>query len=247
VITIDSRVGSKELIGHFAKGVAQLGHLEYADAAFTGVKGKSVVSVGVERKALSDLLSSMQTGRLAGVQLNGLLACYDVVYLVVEGIYKVDHSGRILVPRGGSWLPFHLGRRQFTSRELDGFVNSLCIEAGFLVRETHTLHGTAMLIYNLYRWWQKESHHSLLAMHKHRFPDDGAGGVILQPPSLARRIAAELPGIGWKRSLDVAAHFGSVERMMEASVEEWTKIPGIGKTIAKKVVEEIRHVDGKKS
>jgi ERCC4-type nuclease len=240
MITIDSRVGSKELIGHFAKGVAVLGHLEFADAAFTGVKGKDVVSVGVERKALSDLLSSMQTGRLAGVQLNGLLACYDVVYLVVEGIYKVDHSGRILIPRGGSWLPFHLGRRQFTSRELDGFVNSLCIEAGFLVRETHTLHGTAMLIYNLYRWWQKESHHSLLAMHKHRFPDDAAGGVILQPPSLARRIAAELPGIGWKRSLDVAAHFGSVERMMSASVDEWIKIPGIGKTIAKKVVDDIK-------
>ena len=240
MITIDSRVGSKELVDHFAKGVSVLGHLEYADAAFTGVKGSSVVSVGVERKALSDLLSSMQTGRLAGVQLNGLLACYDVVYLVVEGIYKVDHSGRILIPRGGSWQPFHLGRRQFTSRELDGFLNSLAIEAGFLVRETHTLHQTAMLIYNLYRWWQKPSHHSLLAMHKHRFPDDGAGGVILQPPSLARRIAAELPGIGWKRSLDVAKHFASVKAMVEADVGEWITIPGVGKKTAKKVVDDIR-------
>ena len=240
MITIDSRVGSKELIGHFAKGVASLGHLEYADAAFTGMKGSSVVSVGIERKALSDFLSSMQTGRLAGVQLNGLLACYDVVYLILEGIWKSDQSGRVLVPRGGSWWPFHLGKRQFTTRELDGFVNSLCVQAGVLVRETHTLHHTGMLIYNLYRWWQKPDHMSLLAMHKHRFPDDGAGGVILQPPSLARRIAAELPGIGWKRSLDVAAHFGSVERMMSASVDEWVKIPGIGKTIAKKVVDDIK-------
>jgi len=240
VITIDSRVGSKELVSHFAKGVAVLGHLEFADAGFLGVKGKSVVSVGIERKALSDLLSSMQTGRLAGVQLNGLRASYDVVYLVLEGIWKSDQSGRILVPRGGSWVPFHLGRRQFTSRELDGFVNSLAVEAGVLIRETHTLHHTAMLIYNLYRWWQKESHQAVLAMHKHRFPDDGAGGIILQPPSLCRRIAAELPGIGWKRSLDVAKHFASVEAMMTASVDEWIKIPGIGKTIAKKVVDDIK-------
>jgi ERCC4-type nuclease len=240
MITIDSRVGSKELISHFAKGVAELGHLEYADAAFTGLKGSSVVSVGVERKALSDLLSSMQTGRLAGVQLNGLLACYDVVYLVLEGIYKSDQNGRILVPRGGSWYPFHLGRRQFTTRELDGFLNSLSIQSGFIVRETHTLHHTGMLIYNLYRWWQKPEHSSLLAMHKHRFPDDGAGGVILQPPSLVRRIAAELPGIGWKRSIDVAAHFASVKAMTDADMDEWLSIPGIGKKTAKKVVDDIR-------
>jgi ERCC4-type nuclease len=240
MISLDSRIGSREMLPHFPKGVASLTHLEFADASFLGVKGKSVASIGVERKALSDFLSSMQTGRLAGVQLNGLRASYDVVYLVLEGIWKSDQSGRILVPRGGSWLPFHLGRRQFTTRELDGFVNSLCVEAGVLIRETHTLHHTAMLIYNLYRWWQKESHHSLLAMHKHRFPDDGADGVILQPPSLVRRVASELPGIGWKRSLDAAKHFGSVKDMINADMDEWTKIPGVGKLTAKKVVDDIR-------
>jgi len=174
------------------------------------------------------------------VQLNGLLASYDVVYLVLEGIWKSDQSGRILVPRGGSWHPFHLGRRQFTTRELDGFLNSLSLQAGFLIRETHTLHHTAMLIYNLYRWWQKSDHTSLLAMHKHRFPDDSSGGVILQPPSLVRRIAAELPGIGWKRSLDAAKHFGSVEQMINADVDEWIKIPGVGKLTARKVVNDIK-------
>lgn len=239
MITIDSRVGSKELIGHFAKGVAQLGHLEFADASFLGMKDGSVVCIGVERKALSDLLSSMQTGRFAAVQLPGLKACYNTVYVIVEGVYKVHQNGSILVPRGGTWVNFHLGRRQFTSRELDGFITSL-LEAGIRVRETHTLHQTGMLIYNLYRWYQKESHHSLLAMHKHRFPDDDAGGVILQPPSLMRRIAAELPGIGWKRSMDVSKHFGSVEKMINADEKEWARVTGIGKGIAKKVVNDIR-------
>jgi ERCC4-type nuclease len=242
MIIVDARVGSKELIGHFAKGVARLDHLEFADAAFTGLKGDSIVTIGVERKALSDLLSSMQSGRLAGVQLPGMRACYDVMYLVVEGVWKADQSGRILIPRGGSWYPFHLGRRQFTTRELDGFINSLCVEAGVLVRETHGIHQTAMLIYNLSRWWSKKEHMSLLAIHKHRFPDDPMSGILFQPPSLLRRMSSELKGVGWKRSKDVADHFKSVKDMIEAGEEEWLKIPGIGKVLAKSVVEELTSV-----
>ena len=237
MITIDSRVGSKELVSHFAKGVAALGHLEFGDASFIGLDHGQVVTIGIERKALSDFLSSMQTGRLAAVQLPGLRACYNHVYVIVEGIYKSDQNGRILIPRGGSWVGFHLGRRQFMARELDNFINSLCVEAGVMVRETSNLHRTAGLIYNLHNWWQKKSHESVQAMHKHRFPDDGAGGVLLQPPSLLRRVASELPGVGWKRSMDVAKHFDTVAHMVEADVGEWVKIPGIGKTTAARVVD----------
>lgn len=237
MISIDNRVGSKELLGHFAKGVASLTHLEFGDASFLGLDHGNTVAVGIERKALSDFLNSMQTGRLAAVQLPGLRACYNHVYIIVEGIYKSDQNGRILVPRGGSWVGFHLGKRQFMARELDNFINSLCVEAGVMVRETSNLHRTAGVIYNLYNWWQKKSHESVQAMHKHRFPDDGAGGVILQPPSLLRRVSSELPGIGWKRSLDVSKHFSSVASMVEAGVEEWVKVPGIGKVVAKKVVD----------
>jgi ERCC4-type nuclease len=237
MITIDSRIGSRELLSHFAHGVAQLGHLEFADAAFLGTRKDSVMSIGVERKALSDFLGSMQTGRLAAVQLPGLRASYDVVYVVLEGVWKVHPDGRILVPRGkGNWDSFHLGRRQFTSRELDGFVNSLQVEAGVVVRETSNMHHTAMLIYNLYRWWQKSDHASILAMHKNRFADDGAGGALLTPPSLRRRVASELPGIGFKRSLAVADHFPTVRAMVNAEESDWKGIEGVGKTTAKRVV-----------
>jgi len=243
MITIDSRVGSKELVPHFAKGVATLGHLEFGDASFIGLDHGNVVTIGIERKALSDFLSSMQTGRLAAVQLPGLRACYNHVYVIVEGIYKSDQNGRILIPRGGSWVGFHLGRRQFMARELDNFINSLCVEAGVMVRETSNMHRTAGLIYNLHNWWQKKSHESVQAMHKHRFSEDPMSGILLQPPSLLRRMSAELKGVGWKRSKEVADHFKSVKDMIEAREKEWLKIPGIGKTLAKSIMEELTSPD----
>lgn len=236
MITIDSRVGSRELFSHFPKGVAVMGHLEYADLAFVSSK---YASIGIERKALQDLLSSMQTGRLAGVQLRGLLACYDVTYLIVEGIWRPDGSGRIIAPRGKTWQPVAHGRRQYTLRELDGFLNTLAIETGLQIRQTGTLHHTAMTVYNLYNWWQKDAHTSHLAMHKNRFIDDGSQGILLGRPSLVRRIAAELPGIGWGRSKDVEAYFKTMEAMMAADEKEWRKVRGIGKVLASKVWEEL--------
>jgi DNA integrity scanning protein DisA with diadenylate cyclase activity len=55
-------------------------------------------------------------------------------------------------------------------------------------------------------------------------------------PGLVRRVAAELPLIGWDRSSDVAMTFPSVLAMVLADEKDWQKIKGIGKTIARKVV-----------
>lgn len=239
MITIDSRVGSRELLPYFPKNTAVLSRLEYADASFIGQLGSETVSIGVERKAMSDLLSSMQTGRLAGVQLRGLLACYDVTYLVLEGIYRPGQDGLIMVPRGRTWVPMTLGRRRYSIRELDSFLNTIAIETGLQIRQTGTLRHTAMLIYNLYNWWQKREHTSHLAMHKNRFVDDGASGVLLGQPSLLRRFAAELPGVGWKRSKDVAEYFGNIKAMVAADEKEWRKVAGIGKVLAERIVGEL--------
>lgn len=240
MITIDSRVGSREMLQYFPKNTAELGRLEFADAAFLGQLGEETVSVGVERKALSDLLSSMQTGRLAGVQLRGLLACYDVVYMIVEGIYRPGQNGELTVPRGKTWVPMQLGRRRYGMRELDSFCNTLAIEAGLQIRQTSTIRQTSMLVYNLYTWWQKNSHHSHLGMHKNRFAESGVDGILLGRPSLLRRFAAELPGIGWKKSKEIAEHFGSIRVMVAADVKEWKKVPGIGKVLAERIVNELR-------
>jgi excinuclease UvrABC nuclease subunit len=59
---------------------------------------------------------------------------------------------------------------------------------------------------------------------------------MLVPPSLRRRVAAELPGIGQQKSADVSRHFKTTQLMLEADVKEWRKVKGIGKTLAEKIV-----------
>ena len=63
--------------------------------------------------------------------------------------------------------------------------------------------------------------------------------MLLQQPSLMRRVAKELPGIGWERSLVVEAKWDSVRDMVNAPVEEWLELDGIGKGIASRVQEEL--------
>jgi NAD-dependent DNA ligase len=62
---------------------------------------------------------------------------------------------------------------------------------------------------------------------------------MLRKPTLVRRIAAELPLIGWGKSKAVEEYFPSVVQMVTASEKEWREIPGIGVGIAKGVVEEL--------
>ena len=63
---------------------------------------------------------------------------------------------------------------------------------------------------------------------------------MLIKPSLKRRWANELTGIGWEKSQKVASHFKSALELANASKEDWIKIEGIGTKIAEQSVEEIR-------
>jgi ERCC4-type nuclease len=240
MILIDNRVGSKDLLKYFPKGEAKLTHLQYADASFMGKDSQGVCSVGVERKKLEDLLSSMQTGRLAGSQLIGLTNTYDVVYLIIEGVWRVGADGVLEKLKGRkrrAWKPVILGQRRYMARELDSFLNTLQMKVGVLVRESGTARHTAMIIRNLYGWFQKDEHISHLAIHKNRFRDEE---VLLSRPPLVRRVAAELDGVGWKRSLEVSKVFPSVLELSQANEKDWESIKGIGKTIARRVVKEIQ-------
>lgn len=61
-----------------------------------------------------------------------------------------------------------------------------------------------------------------------------------------RRIAAELPHIGWDKSEEIENHFHSIGSMIKASSKEWMKVPGVGKKIAEDIVAAVNayHGDG---
>jgi len=80
----------------------------------------------------------------------------------------------------------------------------------------------------LLRRVRDEVHRFAIAYHK-RLRKRGVRSILL-----------DIPGIGGKRARALLTHFGSVERIKEASVEELSTIPGMNKKVAKRLKEALR-------
>lgn len=227
MILVDDRIGSV----HYAKSLtpSQVERLEYGDICFEAANG---CLVGIEVKKIGDCVNSLLSGRFADGQLPGMLGLYDCSYFIVEGYYRCDpESGLVQGWRGNSWRDIQSGRQRLTWAALDGWLTSMEALGGLRVRRTVSEKETVATIQSLYHWWQREDHKSLKVFNT------AADAAAIERPGLLRRMAAELPLIGWERSADVARHFGTVTAMVNAPTAEWLKIPGIGKGIAAKVTE----------
>jgi ERCC4-type nuclease len=205
-IFIDSRKGSAELIDLFSD--ALLVKLEFGDCAFEGNGPQGRIQIGIERKRCGDLIQSISSGRLSGHQLPGLLETYYKVYLIVEGIWRANRKdGTVEVFRHGKFKP--LGSSRFTSKRIWGYLTALNASTGVEVFITPTIEETALVIEELEHWWNQpwEKHVSHLMVNKLSPPS-----AYLRPgrPSLIRRIALELPGIGYDRVVEVEKKFKTV-------------------------------------
>lgn len=239
MILIDDRVGAVDLAGHLQHWnvPCEVARLEYGDAAFEGNGPTGPCLCGVEIKRLNDALACMLDGRFAGHQLPGLVGAYDRVFLVVEGNWQPEFSsGLLVVPRkNGRPEAVALGSRRFMYRDLDHWLTSMENMAGVRIRRSRDRIETARIVSDLWSWFAKpwDKHTSHLAMH-----DDVSGPLV--KASLARRMAASLPGIGFVRSAAVAQELPTVEAICAASVARWAEIDGIGKTMAERIHRAIR-------
>ena len=240
-IMVDDREGSKRLVTYPAlSSIATLCRLDYADVAFVG-NGPSdePVLVGVEVKSIHDLISSMSTGRLQATQLPGLLATYPVRWLLYYGGYRPGRDGRLETARGRRWTPHRIGSRHVPYGYVESFLFDL-VAVGVSVRHVED-EGTAVAwIACLHRWWSKEwSRHKGL----HKF--DNSREVSLMPGMtddvhFRASVASKFPGLGFERAVAAARHFDSVSTMVNATAEDWQRVPGVGKVIAKAIVAAVR-------
>ncbi len=250
MIYVDDREGSGDLVSPLQRlGVgAETLRMDFGDVAWlgNGPEGSHTVSCGVEIKKIRDLMTSIQDGRLSGHQLPGLCRQYDVRYLLVEGWWRPGPEGILEIGKevidkpdftGIKWFPLEFGRRRYLYQEVDKALNSMAIKAGVYLILTDTRHETAWAIRDLYSWWtdkEWEEHRSHLGLHR---VEDTA---LLVPPSLRRRVAQELPGVGHQKSATVAAYFKTTWDMVNADEKAWREIAGIGKTLATRIVTMIR-------
>lgn len=242
MILVDDRIGSVELIPYFSTDIpVQKAKLEFADFSFLGNnttdKAEEPILVGIERKTIRDFINSMVTGRLSGHQVIGLLNSYNVVYIIIEGIWRANAEKLIEIYRGNTWELLKYGQRVFYAREIYNYINTLSILCNIRCLRTVNKTETVGLISAWYYWWTEkylDEHNS--HRQKHRPLID----IISKKPPLMYRIAAELPGIGSIKSRIVSKHFHNLHNMVNATENDWCRIPGIGKPTAKKLVKIIQ-------
>jgi ERCC4-type nuclease len=105
---------------------------------------------------------------------------------------------------------------------------------GVRLRYTPTPEDTVQEVVALHSWWthkEWEEHRAHLVIQ-----GPAIEHTWFRKPSILQCMVACLPGIGWKRSGEVAKHFTSPLEMVQAGINEWCEIEGIGKGIAEKVV-----------
>lgn len=211
-------------------------HLEYGDASLWIQGPDYPLAAGVEVKKIPDAVACMFDGRYSGHQLPGMLKMYKYRWLLLEGPYRPDDNGFLVVPRGNGWeTP---GARVMYSA-FERWRMTLEIMCGVRVEKTYDRRATARFLADLYWWGQKPwmDHDSHLQMDE---SDPLLAMVELSKPNLVRRWAKELPGIGRIRSEAVEAHFPDCLTMANADQESWLRIPGLGRATVEKLWRAIR-------
>lgn len=239
MIYIDDRIGSKDLLNYMPAHTAELTRLQFGDAMWLGNGPEGCpVHVGLELKTLGDMLGCIVDGRFSGYQLPGLIRHYHQVYLLIEGKFRPDPTNGVLqVPgKGSTWKVAEFGTRRWMYRDLDCFLATLEIHANVKVRRTFDRRESALTVRNLHHWWTDKTYDE----HRSTCMFDQSGEPAIGPLSLMRRIAKELPGIGWTKSQRVEKHFDSIVEMVLASPEDWRGVEGVGNGISVRIVEEFR-------
>jgi ERCC4-type nuclease len=235
MILIDDRVGSRELAPLLrARGASvELARLDSADFAWQGNGPDGMVLVGVERKTIGDLLSCIVSGRLKE-QLVTMHETYQERWLLVEGRYREGASGVLEILHHNCWTQVPWGKRVWMYSTVEGFLLTLIVQGGMLVKNVEDLAQSASWLRRHYGWWQGayNDHGSLHTFHVERPVDQ----VALVRPGLVRRMAKELDGIGWDKSIPISRHFRTPLEMCMAGEKEWRSIEGIGKKLAASIV-----------
>jgi ERCC4-type nuclease len=224
VILVDDRAGSDVLCEQLTKlGVeAELTRLPSGDVAFEGRgTGGTLVDVGIEFKKLPDLVASIRTGRLAGLQMVNMLGptgAFHYGWLLIEGRYDVDKSGQMVIYQGRArgWRPLPA---KANAVEIEKRLLTMELCGGCHVRFANTRDDTLRFIVTLYRWFTDKAmdeHQSHVAQHR-------PFGFL--PISDFRDVVSRFPGVGLKTSLAVETHFGgNLRRAVNAGVEDWASI-----------------------
>lgn len=239
-IANDDKAAAK-LIKMFPDGVdASLSRLKFGDFAFTG-RGKDDIKelIGVERKTVSDFVSSTMSGRLLGHQAPGMVYSYNRCYIVLEGLYSRHKDGSLLIRVGREWVKYKVDRkRQRFDVRFDLITHTLFSLQeffGFRVVRTSDLHSTALAVVSLWNYWNSKAYDKHTAVNTDYTP---GGPVSFKRLSLAAKMLNRIDGIGPAKAEAVAGLFNSVVEMVNGSPADFVT-DGVAMATANKIYREL--------
>jgi ERCC4-type nuclease len=242
MILVDSRVGSREMLPFIQRFScpSQIAELQFGDACFEGNGPLGKISMGIERKALSDMLNCIDDSRYAAFQKPGMKAMYERSILVIEGVWKPDTSSGYLLEcvAALSWRPYKYRMQMVRYSKLFRYLLTVQL-TGVIVICTRNIEETSYIICEMYHYFQKkwDDHTSMLETQKLNIPE------LRGRPSLMRRWAAELSGVGVKLSMAAEKSFDSAYKLANADEVDWVRVPGISVKLAREIYEEIHAKD----
>lgn len=244
MMLVDSRVGSKELLPLLLKLKipAELGDLPYGDCSFEGNGPQGPITLGVERKTLNDLLNCIDDSRYSAHQRPGMAMLYNKSFLVLEGMWTYGngngYEGLLMqgFRRGQSWGPLRMrGNRTTLYSKLYRYLLSISM-MGVIITYTQDLAHTAYNLAEMYQYFQKPwgRHTSMLETQKLQIPS------LTGRPSLVRRWASDLDGVGVEKSMAADRIFKNGFDLALGDESDWLQIPGVGEKTAASIVKQIR-------
>jgi DNA excision repair protein ERCC-4 len=160
----------------------------------------------VERKSVRDFISSLYSGRLFD-QAHRIGQSYETIFLIVEG---------------DLWEEIGNARNP---RSLWGALISIVLDFGLNTFFAPDSKQTAQFLYTLGKGG------------RHRRGSSGPPLIVRKPRSADLKrvqisVLSSLPGVGPRMAEQLLAHFGSLRKVLAASVTEMSVGAGLGKTRA---------------
>lgn len=245
MIYVANDVGSREFKDYLQRRISarvRVIEMDAGDFAFRGNGPQGKVFVGIERKAIGDMLASMRSDRYAGLQMVKMNRDYDVCYLLIEGLWRPSPEGLLEVPikvRGKTkWVPYRLSlstklrahSNPYMYAELDKHICSVENKKNVVVIRSMTKVETVWMVVNRYQWWQKGWDE-----HESADPIKMQAEISFQHIADCTKLACALPGVGLKTARRIAQYFRSFDVAAGAEPWEWQEVEGIGPSLAAKL------------
>lgn len=248
-LQIDPRAGSNKLIDKFEEDEVEVATLPAGDVAFFGNgPNDDVWYIGIEYKKVDDVAQCIKSGRFTGTQLPGMLELYDICFLLVEGILRPNpHTGQLMRYMGKN-NSFSMG---LTYREFDNFLTSVSLFSSLsgkpcIVKQSGNMLETVNIIKDLYHYFQKawKDHTSMKTPDRTKMQNVTYDFSLIQEPEpgdpkypehILRKSLYQIDRLGWEMAGKIAAAFGTMENLMQASQKDFSVLDGMGPVLANRI------------